>query len=86
MQVAYAQSNLAGPAKTLASSLKLLDSNIFGSLEALKDRLKQTFEPPRSEFRARSDLLKFKEGKRDVHVYAQHIRLLASCIPNNPVH
>ena len=58
----------------------------FGSLEAFKTRLKQTFEPPRAEFRARSELLKLKQGKRDVHAYAQQIRLLASSIVANPVH
>ena len=86
MQVAFAQSNLAGRAKTWALGLKLRDPYVFGSLEVFKTRLKQTFEPPRAEFRARSELLKLKQGKRDVHAYAQHIRLLASCITNNPVH
>ena len=86
MQVAFAQSNLAGRAKTWALSLKLRDPYVFGSLETFKARLKQTFEPPRAEFRARTELLKLKQGKRDVHAYAQHIRLLASCITNNPVH
>ena len=62
------------------------DPYVFGSLDVFKMRLKQTFEPPRAEFRARSELLKLKQGKRDVHAYAQHIRLLASCITANPVH
>ena len=87
MQVAFAQSNLAGRAKTWALGLKLRDPDVFGSLKKmLKSRLKQTFEPPRAEFRARTELLKLNQGKRDVHAYAQHIRLLASCITNNPVH
>ena len=86
MQVAFAQSNLAGRAKTWALGLKLHDPYVFGSLNVFKSRLRQTFEPPRAEFRARSELLKLKQGKRDVHAYAQHIRLLASCITANPVH
>ena len=86
MQVAFVQSNLAGRAKTWALRLKLLDPYVFGSLEVFKMQLKQTFEPPRAEFRARSEILKLKQGKRDVHAYAQHIRLLASCITANPVH
>ena len=86
MQVAFAQSNLAGRAKTWTLSLKLRDPYVFGSLEAFRVRLKQTFEPPRGEFRARSELLKLKQGKRDVYADAQHIRLLASCITNNPIH
>ena len=86
MQVASAQSNLAGRAKTWALGLKLHDPYVFGSLEVFKMRLKQTFEPPRAEFRARSELLKLKQGKPDVHAYAQHIRLLASSMTTDPVH
>uniref|UniRef100_A0AAV1TLY9 Retrotransposon gag domain-containing protein n=1 Tax=Peronospora matthiolae TaxID=2874970 RepID=A0AAV1TLY9_9STRA len=85
MQVAFAQSNMAGRAKTWALGLKLHDSYAFGSLEVFKSRLRQTFEPPRAEFRARTELLKLKQGKRDVHAYAQHIRYLTSCISSNPV-
>ena len=57
VQVAFAQSNLAGRTKTWALGLKLRDPYVFGSLEAFKARLKQTFTPPRAEFRARSELL-----------------------------
>ena len=57
---------------------------LLGRWKPLK--LKQTFEPPRTEFRARSELLKLKQDKRDVHTYTQHIRLLASSIVANPVH
>uniref|UniRef100_A0AAV1TLG7 CCHC-type domain-containing protein n=1 Tax=Peronospora matthiolae TaxID=2874970 RepID=A0AAV1TLG7_9STRA len=78
-------SNLAGRAKTWALGLKLHDPYAFGSLEVFKSRLRQTFEPPRAEFRARTELLKLKQGKRDVHAYAQHIRHLTSCISSNPV-
>uniref|UniRef100_A0AAV1UF69 CCHC-type domain-containing protein n=1 Tax=Peronospora matthiolae TaxID=2874970 RepID=A0AAV1UF69_9STRA len=61
MQVAFAQSNLAGRAKTWALGLKLHDPYAFGSLEVFKSRLRQTFEPPRAEFRARTELLKLKQ-------------------------
>uniref|UniRef100_A0AAV1U5Z5 Retrotransposon gag domain-containing protein n=1 Tax=Peronospora matthiolae TaxID=2874970 RepID=A0AAV1U5Z5_9STRA len=44
MQVAFAQSNLAGRAKTWALGLKLHDPYAFGSLEVFKSRLRQTFE------------------------------------------
>uniref|UniRef100_A0AAV1V1F2 Retrotransposon gag domain-containing protein n=1 Tax=Peronospora matthiolae TaxID=2874970 RepID=A0AAV1V1F2_9STRA len=46
MKVAFAQSNLAGRAKTWALGLKLHDPYAFGSLEVFKSRLRQTFEPP----------------------------------------
>uniref|UniRef100_A0AAV1UKF9 Retrotransposon gag domain-containing protein n=1 Tax=Peronospora matthiolae TaxID=2874970 RepID=A0AAV1UKF9_9STRA len=55
LQVAFSQSNLAGRAKTWALGLKLHDPYAFGSLEVFKSRLRQTFEPPRAEFRARTD-------------------------------
>ena len=86
MQVAFAQSNLAGRAKAWALGLKLSDPYVFGSLEALKARLRQTFEPPRAEFRARAELFQIKQGKRDVHAYAQHVRHLASCVSAHPCH
>uniref|UniRef100_A0AAV1UYQ7 CCHC-type domain-containing protein n=1 Tax=Peronospora matthiolae TaxID=2874970 RepID=A0AAV1UYQ7_9STRA len=65
MQVAFAQSNLAGRAKTWASGLKLHDPYPFGSLGVFKSRLRKTFEPPRAEFRARTELLKLKQGSCD---------------------
>ena len=86
MQVAFAQSSLAGRAKTWAPGLNLRDPYIFGSLDAFKARLKLTFGAPRAEFRVRSDFLKLKPGKRDVHAYAQHKPLLASCVTSNMVH
>ena len=69
MQIAFAQSNLVGRAKTWALGLKLHDPYVFGSLEAFKSLRRQTFELPRAEFRARSELLRIKQGKRDVHSY-----------------
>uniref|UniRef100_A0AAV1UB86 Retrotransposon gag domain-containing protein n=1 Tax=Peronospora matthiolae TaxID=2874970 RepID=A0AAV1UB86_9STRA len=85
MQVAFALSNLTGRAKTWALGLKIHDPNVLESLEILKSRLKERFEPPRAEFRARSALLRLKKGKRDVHAYAQHLRYLASRVTQNPV-
>uniref|UniRef100_A0AAV1U2E7 Retrotransposon gag domain-containing protein n=1 Tax=Peronospora matthiolae TaxID=2874970 RepID=A0AAV1U2E7_9STRA len=86
MQVTFALSNLTGRAKTWALGLKLHDPNVFGSLDILKYRLKETFfDPPRAEYRARSALLRLKQGKSDVHAYAQHLRYLASSATENPV-
>ena len=86
MKLTFAQTHSAGRANTWALGLEMSDPYAFESLEAFKTRLKQTFEPLRAEFRARSELLKLKQGKRDVHAYAQHIRLLASSVIANPVH
>uniref|UniRef100_A0AAV1UDV6 Retrotransposon gag domain-containing protein n=1 Tax=Peronospora matthiolae TaxID=2874970 RepID=A0AAV1UDV6_9STRA len=84
MQVTFAPSNLTGQAKTWALGLKLHDPNVFESLEILKARLKETIEPPRAESRVRSAPLRLKQGKRDVHAYAQHLRYLASSVTENP--
>ena len=71
MQVAFAQSNLAGRAKTLGLGLKLHDPFDFGPLEVFKSVLWQTFEPLQAEFRARSEHLEIKQGKRDAYSYIQ---------------
>uniref|UniRef100_A0AAV1UDP8 Uncharacterized protein n=1 Tax=Peronospora matthiolae TaxID=2874970 RepID=A0AAV1UDP8_9STRA len=47
MRVAFAQSNLAGRAKTWALGLKLHDPYAFGSLEVFKSRLRQTLSSTR---------------------------------------
>uniref|UniRef100_A0AAV1TH61 Retrotransposon gag domain-containing protein n=1 Tax=Peronospora matthiolae TaxID=2874970 RepID=A0AAV1TH61_9STRA len=62
MQVTFALSNLTGRAKAWSLGLKLHDQNVFESLEILKSRLKETFESPRAESRARSALLRLKQG------------------------
>ena len=86
MKLTFAQTHSAGRAKPWALGLESSDPYAFGSLEAFKPRLKQTLEPPRAEFRSRSELLKLKQRKRDVHAYDQHLRLLASSITTNPVY
>uniref|UniRef100_A0AAV1V6X6 CCHC-type domain-containing protein n=1 Tax=Peronospora matthiolae TaxID=2874970 RepID=A0AAV1V6X6_9STRA len=72
LQDAFAQVNLAGRAKTRALGLKLHDPYAFGSLEVFKSRLRQTFEPPGVEFRARTKLLKLKQDEHTlVSVFMQ---------------
>uniref|UniRef100_A0AAV1TLV5 Retrotransposon gag domain-containing protein n=1 Tax=Peronospora matthiolae TaxID=2874970 RepID=A0AAV1TLV5_9STRA len=85
MQVTFALSNLTGRAKIWDLGIKLHDPNVFKSLEILKPRHKETFEPPRADFRARSALLRLKQGKCDMHDYVQHLRYLASSVTENPV-
>uniref|UniRef100_A0AAV1TNW3 Retrotransposon gag domain-containing protein n=1 Tax=Peronospora matthiolae TaxID=2874970 RepID=A0AAV1TNW3_9STRA len=82
MQVTFALSNLTARAKTCASGLNLHDPNVF---KILKSRLKEKFEPPRTESRARSALLRLKQAGRDVHAYAQHLRYLSSSVTESPV-
>lgn len=85
MQVAYAMSCLAGRAKTWAFGRRLADPQSFPSYGHFRAALKDAFEPPKSEFRARAEFLELKQGKRDIHAYTQHARYLVSCIVLNPV-
>ena len=85
MQVAFAKLNLTGRAKTWTLSQQLQDPNVFGSLAVFKTILSETFEPPKAEFRTLAEILKIKQGKRDVNAYAQHIRYLASFMVANPM-
>jgi hypothetical protein len=85
MRVTFAVSNLAGRAKTWALGLKLRNPHSFANYEDFKNQLKQAFEPPKSEFRARTEFLDLKQGKRDIHAYAQQARYLVSCIVTDPV-
>ena len=85
MQVPFAKSELSGHTKTCALEKQLQDPNVFGSLAVFKTMLSQTFEPLRAEFRNFTELLKMKQGRREVHAYAQHIRYLARCMVASPV-
>jgi hypothetical protein len=78
MGVTFALSNLGGRAR-------LHDPRCFGSLQEFKAKLRRTFEPPRVEFRARAEYLDLKQGKRDIHAYAQHARFLADSIVQDPI-
>uniref|UniRef100_A0AAV1U3J9 Retrotransposon gag domain-containing protein n=1 Tax=Peronospora matthiolae TaxID=2874970 RepID=A0AAV1U3J9_9STRA len=77
--------DISRTSKVLCLGLKFHDPDMFELLEILKSRLKETFEPPRAESRARSALLRLKQGKRDVHAYSQHLRYLASSVTSYPV-
>ena len=79
MQVALAQSSLAGRAKTWALGLKLHDPYVFGSLNVFKSLLRQTFEPPRAEFRARYELLKInKANVTYTRTFSTYVTLLVA--------
>ena len=85
LEVAFAMSVLAGRAKTWAFGRRLADPHCFQTYEEFKHELKQAFEPPKSELRARSEFLAIRQGKRDVHTYSQLARYLISCIVYKPV-
>ncbi|KAF1325951.1 putative retroelement, partial [Globisporangium splendens] len=64
-QVLFAMSNLAGRAKSWAYGKRLADLNCFPSYDHFKTELKKAFEPPQSEFRARAEFLKLRQGRFD---------------------
>jgi hypothetical protein len=85
LQVAFAMSCLAGRAKTWAFGRRLADPDCFGSYQHFRAALREAFEPPKSEFRARAEFLKIKQGKRDINAYVQHARYLVSCVVEEPI-
>ncbi|KAF1315248.1 putative retroelement, partial [Globisporangium splendens] len=85
MQVLFAMSNLAGRAKSWAYGKRLADLNCFPSYDHFKAELKKAFEPPQSEFRARAEFLKLRQGRFDLHSYAQRARYLVSSIVGEPI-
>ncbi|KAF1319053.1 reverse transcriptase, partial [Globisporangium splendens] len=84
-QVLFAMSNLAGRAKSWAFGKRLADVNCFYNLDDFKRELKRAFEPPQSEFRARAEFLKLRQGRQDLHTYAQRARFLVSSIVEQPI-
>lgn len=84
-QVLFAMSNLAGRAKSWAFGKRLANPNCFFSYDNFKEELKAAFEPPQSEFRARAEFLKLKQGRFDLHSYAQRARYLVSTIVEDPI-
>jgi hypothetical protein len=85
MRVAFALSKLAGRAKSWALGLRLHDPLCFGSLQEFNFKLRRTFASQPVEFRARAENLDLKQGKRDIHAYAQHARFLADSIVQDPI-
>ncbi|KAF1326177.1 Pol protein, partial [Globisporangium splendens] len=84
-QVLFAMSNLAGRAKSWAYGKRLADLNCFPSYDHFKTELKKAFEPPQSEFCARAEFLKLRQGRSDLHSYAQRARYLVSSIVDEPI-
>lgn len=84
-QVAFAMSKLAGRAKSWAYGKRLSDPKCFPTYETFKEELKEAFEPPKCEFRARTEFLELKQDKRDLHTYCQRARYLVSSIVSDPV-
>lgn len=84
-KVAFAMSNLRGRAKDWAFGCKMRDSDCFESYYQFVETLKAAFEPPKTEFRLKAQLLAIKQGNKNLYDYVQKIRFLVAGITTNPV-
>lgn len=85
LKISFVISKLDGPARSWAEGCQLADPNAFRTYQGLKESLMETFQPPKSEFRARAEYLDIRQGRRDVHEYVQVARDLISCIVIDPM-
>lgn len=85
LKVSFVISKLDGPARNWAEGCQLSDPNAFPTYQGLKESLMETFQPPKSEFRARAEYLDIRQGKLDIHAYVQVARDLISCIVMDPM-
>ena len=63
----------------------MADANCFPTLDHFKFDLKQAFEPPTCEFRARAEFLDLRQGRMDLHNYVQQARYLVSSVVSEPI-
>ena len=85
LRVTFAMSCLAGRAKTWAFGRRMADAMCFPNYETFKHELQLAFEPPKNEFRSRSEFLELRQGSLDLHAYVQKCRYLVSSIVMEPV-
>ena len=85
MQVCFAISRLKGRAKSWALNKVMSNAKCFPDWETLKGELTFTFEPPRSEFRARTKFVQIQQGKKSLYEYIQLARSLVASITINPI-
>ncbi|KAF1321799.1 reverse transcriptase, partial [Globisporangium splendens] len=84
-QVDFAMSKLAGRAKSWAFGRRMADHGCFSTLSEFKGDIRAAFEPPKSEFRTRTEFLEIRQDKRNIHAYIQHARYLVSSIVSEPI-
>ena len=85
LKISFVISKLDGPARNWAEGCQLSDPDIFMTYEGLKTSLMETFQPPKSEFRARAEFLDIRQDRLDIHAYVQVARDLISCIVMEPM-
>ena len=85
LKISFVISKLDGPARSWAEGCQLADPNAFQTYKGLKESLMETFQPPKSEFRARAEYLDIRQDKLNIHEYVQVARDLISCIVMEPM-
>lgn len=85
LKVSFVISYLDGPARSWAEGCQLSDPKAFPTYKRLKESLMETFQPPKSEFRARAEYLDIRQDKLNIHEYVQVARDLISCIVLEPM-
>ncbi|KAF1332102.1 reverse transcriptase, partial [Globisporangium splendens] len=63
-QVDFAMSKLARRAKSWAFGRRMADHGCFSTLSEFKGDIRTAFEPPKSEFRTRTEFLEIRQDKR----------------------
>ncbi|KAF1321807.1 hypothetical protein FI667_g11753, partial [Globisporangium splendens] len=72
-------------AKSWAFGRRMADHHCFSTLAEFKSDIRAAFEPPKSEFRTRTEFLEIRQDRRDLHAYIQHTRYLVSSIVSEPI-
>jgi hypothetical protein len=84
-KVTYGISFLQGRAKKWAISARLANTLAFPTWEDFKTSIQAVFQPPKSEFRARTKFLALKQDRKDLHTFVQELRYLSACVVGSPI-
>jgi len=84
-KVTYGISLLEGRAKQWAISARLANTLAFPTWDAFKESIQAVFQPPKSEFRARTKFLALKQDRKDLHSFVQELRYLSACVVGAPI-
>jgi hypothetical protein len=84
-KVTYGISLLEGRAKKWAISARLANTLAFPTWNAFKESIQAVFQPPKSEFRARTKFLALKQERKELHSFVQELRYLSACVVGAPI-
>ncbi|POM78589.1 Gag protein [Phytophthora palmivora] len=84
LRVVFAVSHLRGRVKIWAYTHEATMPGCFTTWAQLCQQLRAAFLPANYEYRQRSRFLTCKQGKREMHVYIQEMRVLAASLVGKP--